>query len=223
MASRHVQRTQWIVRYCFRAVNRQLRNCHSKEYSPIETNLLKSSWSYLLILTLPPYSEKRLSHALLFTCAVHPHNSLRLLQILSSKPLSSSNVNSCTQASTSASTSHTATSTHTIPLFHLSHTLHAPTPSPQPYSLPKRQLQSHPRNSLKQKSKLTLLRQKQSISLLNRHPVPRVLVVRREPSRMRALAHFAVDDFFQRVDALRGVGWVGDVHEMHTVRGWVCG
>jgi len=62
----------------------------------------------------------------------------------------------------------------------------------------------------------TLLRQKQSIALLNRNPVPAVLVVGRETGRVRALADFAVDDLFQRVDALGRVRRVGDVHEMHA-------
>jgi len=69
---------------------------------------------------------------------------------------------------------------------------------------------------------LTLLRQKQSIALLNRHPMPRVLVVRGETGRMRALADFAVDDFLERVDALGRVERVGDEHEMHAVGGLVC-
>lgn len=45
----------------------------------------------------------------------------------------------------------------------------------------------------------------------------RVLVVGGEASRVRALGHVAVDDFFQRVDALAGVLRVGDEHEMHAV------
>jgi hypothetical protein len=64
----------------------------------------------------------------------------------------------------------------------------------------------------------TLLGQKQSISLLNRNAMPRVLVIRRKPGRMRALADFAVDDFLQSVDALGGVRGVGDEHKMHAVR-----
>lgn len=45
--------------------------------------------------------------------------------------------------------------------------------------------------------------------------MPRVLVVGRETRGMRTLADLAIDDFFQRVDALGRVGRVGDVHEMH--------
>ena len=62
----------------------------------------------------------------------------------------------------------------------------------------------------------TLLRQKQSISPLDGNAVPRVLVVGREPGGMRTLADFAVDDFLEGIDALRGVGRVGDVHKMHA-------
>ena len=46
--------------------------------------------------------------------------------------------------------------------------------------------------------------------------MPRVLVVGREPSGVRALADFAVDDLFECVDALRRVRRVGDVHKMHA-------
>jgi hypothetical protein len=68
--------------------------------------------------------------------------------------------------------------------------------------------------------KHTLLCQEQAVALLDGDPVPRVLVVGREAGGVRALAHFAVDDLFQRVDALGWVRRVGDVHEMHAV-GWV--
>jgi hypothetical protein len=63
---------------------------------------------------------------------------------------------------------------------------------------------------------LTLLGQEQSVALLDGDPMPRVLVVGRETSGMRALADLAVDDFLQRVDALGRVLRVGDEHEMHT-------
>jgi hypothetical protein len=68
--------------------------------------------------------------------------------------------------------------------------------------------------------KHTLLCQEQAVALLDGDPVPRVLVVGREAGGMRALADLAVDDLFQRVDALGWVRGVGDVHEMHAV-GWV--
>lgn len=64
----------------------------------------------------------------------------------------------------------------------------------------------------------TLLCQKQSVALLDGDPVPRVLVVGRETSGMRALADFAIDDLLQRVDALGRVLRVGNVHEMHAVK-----
>jgi hypothetical protein len=35
---------------------------------------------------------------------------------------------------------------------------------------------------------------------------------------MRALADFAIDDFFERVDALARVLRVGNEHEMHAVQ-----
>jgi hypothetical protein len=69
--------------------------------------------------------------------------------------------------------------------------------------------------------KLTLLCQKQSISLLDRDPVPRVLVIGRETGRVGALGDLAVDDFLERVDALRWVLRVRNEHEMHAVRGLV--
>jgi hypothetical protein len=62
----------------------------------------------------------------------------------------------------------------------------------------------------------TLLRQEQVVALLDGNPVPRVLVVGRETRRVRALADLAVDDFFERVDALGRVLRVGDKHEMHA-------
>jgi hypothetical protein len=65
-------------------------------------------------------------------------------------------------------------------------------------------------------SQLTLLGQEQTIALLDSNPVPRVLVVRGETSGMCALADFAVDDLFKRVNALGWVLWVGDEHEMHA-------
>lgn len=38
---------------------------------------------------------------------------------------------------------------------------------------------------------------------------------------MRALADLSIDDLLQRVDALRGIRRVGNVHEMHAVEGRV--
>lgn len=61
--------------------------------------------------------------------------------------------------------------------------------------------------------KLTLLRQQQTITLLQRHTVPAVLVIRAEPRRMRTLGHLASIDLLQGVDA-RALGVKG-VHEMH--------
>lgn len=62
----------------------------------------------------------------------------------------------------------------------------------------------------------TLLGQKQTVALLDGDAMPRVLVVWREPGGVCALADLAIDDFFERVDALARVLRVGDVHEMHA-------
>lgn len=72
----------------------------------------------------------------------------------------------------------------------------------------------------KREKKHTLLRQKKTVSLLNRNPVPAVLVVGREARRVRALADLAINHFLERVDALRRVRRVGNVHEMHAVNGF---
>lgn len=57
-----------------------------------------------------------------------------------------------------------------------------------------------------------LLCQEQPISLLDRNAMPRVLVIRGEACRVRALANFAVDDLLERVDALGRVCRIGNVH-----------
>jgi hypothetical protein len=63
---------------------------------------------------------------------------------------------------------------------------------------------------------LTLLRQKQTVSLLDGDAVPRVLVVGREARGVGALGDLAINDLAQRVDALGRVLGVGDVHQMHA-------
>jgi hypothetical protein len=65
---------------------------------------------------------------------------------------------------------------------------------------------------------LTLLCQKQAIALLDGDPVPRVLVIGREPRWVGRLGDFAVNDLFERVDALGRVLRVGDKHKMHAAR-----
>ena len=51
--------------------------------------------------------------------------------------------------------------------------------------------------------RLTLLRQKQPVSLLQRNPMSRIFVVRREASRMGRLGDHAFDSLFlERVDSL---------------------
>jgi hypothetical protein len=62
----------------------------------------------------------------------------------------------------------------------------------------------------------TLLCQEQSVALLDGDPVPRVLVVGRKPCWVGRLGDFAVNDLFERVDALGRVLRVGDKHEMHA-------
>jgi hypothetical protein len=64
--------------------------------------------------------------------------------------------------------------------------------------------------------KLTLLGQEQAISLLQRHPMSRVLVVGRKSRRVRRLGHFTGDHLVQGVDAL-AIGIEG-IHEMHAER-----
>jgi hypothetical protein len=64
--------------------------------------------------------------------------------------------------------------------------------------------------------RLTLLSQKQSISLLQRNAVPRVLIIWRESRRVCGLGDFASNDLLQRVDTLaRGIE---SVHKMHLRR-----
>jgi hypothetical protein len=62
---------------------------------------------------------------------------------------------------------------------------------------------------------LTLLRQKQSISLLQRNTMSRIFIIRRKPRRMRTLRHFSTGDLLQRIYAL--AGGIEGVHEMHGV------
>lgn len=69
------------------------------------------------------------------------------------------------------------------------------------------------------KIRLTLLGQEQPVSLLQRHPMSRVLVIRRKSRRVSRLGHFARNDLVQRVNAL-AIG-INGVHKMHFVRYWV--
>lgn len=60
---------------------------------------------------------------------------------------------------------------------------------------------------------LTLLRQQESKPLLQRHPLPRPLVIGREARRVGRLGDLAVGNFFERVHALAIS--VERVHKMH--------
>jgi len=63
-----------------------------------------------------------------------------------------------------------------------------------------------------------LLHHEQTVALLERNPVPRVLVIRREPRWVRRLGDLAINDLLQRVLALaiRSEG----VHKMHGCSRW---
>jgi len=60
---------------------------------------------------------------------------------------------------------------------------------------------------------LTLLRQKQSISLLERNPMSGVLVIWREARRVCRFGDLARDDLLEGIDTLASA--VDGVHEMH--------
>jgi hypothetical protein len=58
-----------------------------------------------------------------------------------------------------------------------------------------------------------LLRHQKPKASLHNHPLPRELVIGREPGRMGRLGHLVVDDLLERVDAAAVL--VERVHEMH--------
>lgn len=70
-----------------------------------------------------------------------------------------------------------------------------------------------------EEEKLTLLRQKQSISLLQRNPMSGVLVIWREARRVCRLGDLARDDLLEGIDPLAGA--VDGVHEMHGCGLWI--
>jgi hypothetical protein len=70
-----------------------------------------------------------------------------------------------------------------------------------------------PRSKPRRWGRLTLLSQQKSVSLLQRHTMSRVLVVRRKASWVRRLGDFARNDLLEGVDTL--ASGVGGVHKMH--------